>query len=90
MVALLLLVLGFALGRSARPRTARGDGLSARQREVLGLVSEGLTTKEIAARLRLKDASVRTHIRRARAHLRAPNRAAAVATLLARRSAEPG
>lgn len=80
--AIAALLLGLALGLIAhRTDPVRRSAVTSRQREVLLLVGSGLTTKEIAVRLRISEASVRTHIRRARARLGAPNRAAAVAAL---------
>jgi DNA-binding CsgD family transcriptional regulator len=47
-----------ALRRSATP------SLTARQREVAGLISEGLTNREIAVRLHLTERSVESHVER--------------------------
>ena len=83
-------VCGALLGFVAAPRSeppavatpaARPDGLTARQRQILTLVGEGLTTKEIAARERISHASVRTHVQRACERLGVHNRAAAIAAL---------
>jgi DNA-binding NarL/FixJ family response regulator len=43
--------------------TATGRALSTREREVLQLMAEGLSTKEIAARLHLSVKTVETHRR---------------------------
>lgn len=45
-----------------RSQTAVG-GLSGRQREVLGLLAEGIPAREIAVRLGLAEPTVRNHIR---------------------------
>jgi DNA-binding CsgD family transcriptional regulator len=55
--------------------------LSAREREVLRLVAEGLTDAQVARRLRLSPRTVSKHLQRSYARLGVPNRAAAVALL---------
>ena len=59
---------GFSMGR-----------LSAREREVLALVSTGLTDREIAAALSLSTRTVGNHVQNILTKMDAPNRAAAVA-----------
>jgi DNA-binding NarL/FixJ family response regulator len=64
-------------GRPA-PSTARGpslDPLTEREREVVALVAEGLSNDEIAERLVVSPATVRTHVGRAMAKLYARDRA---------------
>ena len=58
-------------------------GLTAREREVLKLVADGLTTQKIARRLQIQPATVRTHVEHAREKLDARTRAEAVARALA-------
>src|SRR5438046_1368467 len=71
---------GYVVARRVLARRARSiAALTDRQREVLRAVAGGLSTKEIAALLGITEASVNTHIRRARAILGAPTRAAAAA-----------
>ena len=53
--------------------------LSAREREVLELVAEGLTNKSIGERLFLSEATVKTHVRNVLKKLHARNRAEAAA-----------
>jgi DNA-binding NarL/FixJ family response regulator len=53
--------------------------LSAREREVLMLLSEGLRVKEIGAKLNLSPATVHTHVRNAIAKLEVDTRTEAVA-----------
>jgi two-component system NarL family response regulator len=53
--------------------------LSAREREILGLVAEGLRNREIAERLFLSEATVKTHVRNVLKKLRFRNRAQAAA-----------
>jgi len=48
--------------RSSHVETSKLASLSDREREVLGLLAEGLTNREIAARLFLSDKTVRNHV----------------------------
>jgi DNA-binding NarL/FixJ family response regulator len=63
------------------------EDLSPREREVLGLMAEGLRNREIAERLFLSEATVKTHVRHLLDKLRLRNRAeaAALAARVARR-----
>jgi DNA-binding NarL/FixJ family response regulator len=63
---------------SVRPRYSR-TGLSARERETLGLLAEGLTTKEMARRLGITERTVKFHVHSLCAKLGAANRTQAVA-----------
>ncbi len=56
----------------------RAAGLTAREREVLGLVAEGLRNREIAAQLVLSDHTVHRHIANILSKLRMSSRTAAV------------
>ncbi|GIF09969.1 response regulator transcription factor [Actinoplanes teichomyceticus] len=59
----------------ARPEAPpRLDGLTAREREVLDLVAEGLTNGEIADRLHIGVTTVKTHITALMAKTNSPNR----------------
>ena len=70
----------------ARPRPDhRPDALSEREREVLAGLVEGLTNKEIAARLVVTERTVKFHVASILAKLGVPNRAAAVRVALERR-----
>jgi DNA-binding NarL/FixJ family response regulator len=63
---------------AGRPAPSRGpdlDPLTDREREVVALVAEGLSNDEIAARLVVSPATVRTHVGRAMAKLDARDRA---------------
>jgi DNA-binding NarL/FixJ family response regulator len=51
------------------------DALTDREREIVGLVGEGLSNEEIAARLTLSPATARTHVSRAMIKLAARDRA---------------
>ncbi|HET6172702.1 MAG TPA: response regulator transcription factor [Gaiellales bacterium] len=61
--------------------------LSPRERQILGLLSEGLTGQAIARRLFLSPETVRTHVRNATAKLGAKTRVQAVALLVRNRTA---
>lgn len=63
--------------RSARPVKPHPDldQLTEREREVVGLVAEGLTNDEIAGRLVVSPATARTHVSRAMIKLGARDRA---------------
>jgi DNA-binding NarL/FixJ family response regulator len=68
--------------RRRRPAIGPGAGdLTDREWEVLELLGEGLTTADIAKRLFISQATVRTHVASTLHKLRAPNRKAAVALL---------
>ena len=61
-------------------RTAGGETLSQREREVLALVAEGLSDPEIAERLLISPHTVHRHLANIRSKLGQPSRAAAAAT----------
>jgi DNA-binding NarL/FixJ family response regulator len=60
---------------------ARGAMLTSREWEVLELLREGLSTKEIAERLFLSPATIRSHVAAILRKLRVPDRAAAIRLL---------
>jgi len=60
--------------RAARPHPQL-DSLTEREREIVGLVGEGLSNDEIAARLVVSPATARTHVSRAMIKLGARDRA---------------
>ncbi|BAL89450.1 putative two-component system response regulator [Actinoplanes missouriensis 431] len=61
---------------TAEPETLPGlETLTAREREVVALVADGLSTEEIAARLRMSRATAKTHTNRAMTKLGARDRA---------------
>jgi DNA-binding CsgD family transcriptional regulator len=69
---------------AAAPAAASGAtaSLTAREREVLGLLAAGATSGEVAAALGIGEETVQTHVRRARVKLAARTRTEAVATAL--------
>jgi DNA-binding NarL/FixJ family response regulator len=67
-----------AAGGSRRSADPLGP-LSQREREVLGLLAEGLRNREIAQRLFVSEATVKTHVRHVLEKLRFRNRAEAAA-----------
>jgi len=70
--------------------SARGSTeLSPRQRDVIELVAEGLTSAEIAQRLDISPETVRTHLRNARLKLGASTKAQAVAIAMLRGEIQP-
>jgi NarL family two-component system response regulator LiaR len=68
-----------ALVQAAIPSPQLGDDLNEREREVLALLAQGLSNKEIAERLFLSLATVKYHVRLLLSKLGASSRAEAVA-----------
>jgi len=64
------------------PSAAAGGGLTAREREVLRLVAQGRSNKEIAAALTISERTVNTHLVHIFAKLAVASRAAATAAAL--------
>ncbi|MDT9684286.1 response regulator transcription factor [Streptomyces sp. TRM76323] len=62
-----------------RPAVPAGEALSAREREVLGLVAKGTSNREIARELFISEATVKTHLTHLYGKLGVKDRAAAVA-----------
>jgi DNA-binding NarL/FixJ family response regulator len=65
-----------------RPETVSIPQLTARERDVLRLLSDGLRTEEVARRLFISPETVRTHLRKAMDKLEAETRTQAVAEAL--------
>jgi DNA-binding NarL/FixJ family response regulator len=71
-------LLATLLPRIAGPRRRIGDDLTEREREILGLMGQGLTNKDISARLVLSNFTTRNHVRNILAKLNAHSRLEAV------------
>ena len=77
--AIAQMVLGRACeGQTQKPRSLIGD-LSNREKEIVSCISEGLTNKEIAQRLRLAEKTVRNNVSAILTKLNVERRAHAVA-----------
>jgi DNA-binding NarL/FixJ family response regulator len=68
---------------------ASAPALSPREREILTLVAQGESNREIARRLQIGEATVKTHLLHVFEKLDAPDRASAVATAMARGIIQP-
>ncbi|MGH2987965.1 MAG: response regulator transcription factor [Solirubrobacterales bacterium] len=69
---------------TSEPAAEAGREPSSREREVLALLADGATDRQVAASLDLSPATVRTHVRNAKTKLGARTRAQAVAVALQR------
>jgi DNA-binding NarL/FixJ family response regulator len=69
------LIAEFAARITAPPPAVKLDALTAREREVLELVAQGLSNEEIAERLFVSPATAKTHVSRAMGKLGARDRA---------------
>lgn len=89
-LALPIVVRAVSLGQASIPRELRGElddeALSAREREVLTLVAEGLTNGAVAARLCLSHSTVKSHLSSAFSKLGVHTREEAAALVRQRRT----
>jgi DNA-binding NarL/FixJ family response regulator len=69
------LIAEFATRSRPSAPTTRLDPLTDREREIVGLVGEGLSNEEIASRLVVSPATAKTHVSRAMTKLQARDRA---------------
>ena len=76
-------------GKQARPPTALPGNLTAREAEVLALIGEGLSNREIGERLFLGQATVKTHVNRIFAKIGVQTRAQAVRYAIGNGLADP-
>jgi DNA-binding NarL/FixJ family response regulator len=63
---------------AATPPPSRLEGINGRDREILALVVEGLTNKEIGRRIGLQEVTIKAHLRSLYRRIGAANRAQAV------------
>jgi DNA-binding CsgD family transcriptional regulator len=70
--------------RPKRQSLAPNPGLTGREREILNLLADGLSNKEIAGKLDLSPYTVKNHLARIYGKLRARSRTAAVMAYLRR------
>jgi len=81
---------GGAPGEPARPAAGLPDNLTPREAEVLALIGEGLSNREIGERLVLGQATVKTHVNRIFAKIGGQSRAQAVRYAISHGLARPG
>jgi RNA polymerase sigma factor (sigma-70 family) len=70
-------------------KSAKGASLTKREREIVALVAEGLTNKEIADKLCISQATVRTHLTSIFLKLDLRNRSRLIVYAYQHRLAEP-
>jgi DNA-binding NarL/FixJ family response regulator len=84
------LIAEFADRAKEPPASARLEALTDREREIVAVVAQGLSNDEIAAKLYLSPATVKTHVNRAMSKLAARDRAQLVVLAYEAGLARPG
>ena len=84
------LIAEFADRAKEPPASARLDALTDREREIVAVVAQGLSNDEIAAKLYLSPATVKTHVNRAMSKLAVRDRAQLVVLAYEAGLARPG
>jgi DNA-binding NarL/FixJ family response regulator len=84
------LIAEFADRAKEPPTPARLDALTDREREIVAVVAQGLSNDEIAAKLYLSPATVKTHVNRAMSKLAVRDRAQLVVLAYEAGLARPG
>jgi DNA-binding NarL/FixJ family response regulator len=83
-------LLGELARRPRRPETARFEGLTGREREVLKLMARGYANAEIAEQLFISEATVKTHVSHVLTKLDVRNRSQAIVLAYESGLVEPG
>lgn len=73
-----IVVVGYQVSKKSGGVRRRGGGLSRRQLQVLKGLAEGLTSRQIAARLELHPRTIEHHVNAIKARLGAGNRAESI------------
>jgi len=84
------LIAEFADRAKEPPASARLDALTDREREIVAVVAQGLSNDDIAAKLYLSPATVKTHVNRAMSKLAVRDRAQLVVLAYEAGLARPG